>query len=328
MPKRILIFTCILVFALHLTGGPGRAAALQQEPTPQPVPMPQVVANSARLARQVLNILLAVHLLPDLAALAPTVVPPGSGQSLPPERWPEWPVLPVVSQRARQIYQEGLKRGNDPLHFSKVGDCQVIRQYFLGLFDESGTYFFGPKYDYLIRTVTYFAGSWGRVSEAVRTGFNVASVLTPASANPKTCQAGETPLECEFRAWRPSIVLVSMETWTNDRPTTAYEGYLRQIIEFAISNSVLPILATKADNLEGDQSINATVARLAAEYDIPLWNFWRAANPLPDHGLTGDGFHLTNGINFYDKPENLQKAWPVRNLTAAQAIDVVWKAVR
>ena len=326
MQRRILHLTLLLLVTLNLAGGTAaQAAGLSQQATPQP--MPQVVADSARLARQVLNILSEVHLLPDLASLAPTPVPSGTGQKLPPERWQEWPVLPVVSQRARQIYQEGLKRGNEPLHFSKVGDCQVIRQYFLGIYDDPGTYYFGPKYDYLIRTVTYFAGSWGRLSEAVRTGFNVASVLTPINANPKTCLPGETPLECEFRAWNPSIVLISMETWTPNRPTLAYEGYLRQIIDFALSHSVVPILATKADNKEGDNSINATIARLAAEYDIPLWNFWAAAQPLPAHGLTGDGFHLIPGSNFFDKPDTLQRAWPVRNLTGLQAIDVVWKAV-
>jgi hypothetical protein len=250
------------------------------------------------------------------------------GESLPPEQWQQWPVIPVVSQRARQIYQSGLAKGNDPKKFSKVGDCQNIRQYFLGMFDAPVTYYLGEKYGYLSSTISHFSGSWNRLSESVRTGFNVASVLTSLYANPGNCHPGESPIACEFRIWNPSIAIISMETWTAGRPTSLYESYLRQIVEFSISQGVLPILATKADNLEGDNSINLIVARIARDYDIPLWNFWAAAQPLPDHGLTGDNFHLTPGSNFFNRDGILSLGWPVRNLTALQAIDAVLKAVK
>ncbi len=173
-----------------------------------------------------------------------------------------------------------------------------------------------------------FKGSYTRVSMSVRTGFNVASVLAPMNSDPAQCKGGETPLECEFRLWNPSIAIISMETWTADRPTQAYEGYLRQIVDFVISRNVVPILATKADNLEGDHSINAMVARVAYEYDIPLWNFWAAADPLPNHGLESDGFHLTNGPSIITNPENLKMAWNMRNLTALQTLDLVWRTVK
>jgi hypothetical protein len=287
----------------------------------------QAALDSGRLVRHVVTMLVELRLLPDQTSLTPTVVPKGTGQSLPPEKWHDWPILPVVSDRATQIYLQGLEMGNIPTHFSKVGDCQNIRQYFLGMFDTPGTFALGKKYDYLNPTIAYFAGSWGRLSEAVRSGFNVASVLTPINANPKTCQPGETPLECEFRTWKPAYVLISMETWTKNRPTDTYEGYLRQIIDFAISKGTVPILATEADNIEGDYSINLIIARLAAEYDIPLWNFFSAAYPLQNNGLDSDKFHLTNAPNFFDHEDYMQKAWPWRNLTALQALDKVRKAV-
>ena len=259
----------------------------------------------------------------------PYVRPEGArGQTLPPEEWKKWPVVPVVSDRAREIYKAGIAAGNKPKHFSKVGDCQSIRQYFLGLFDSPGSYNLGEKYASLQKTIDYFSGSWTRKSEAVRTGFNVASVLTSLNANPENCKAGETPLDCEFRIWKPSMVIISMETWTPDRPAQVYENYLRQIVEYTLSKNVLPILATKADNLEGDHAINRIIAQVAADYDIPLWNFWRAVQPLTDHGLTEDGFHLTNGPNFYNSPKYLDLGWPVRNLTALRTINAVWKAVK
>jgi hypothetical protein len=252
----------------------------------------------------------------------------GQGARLPPEQWQEWPVLPVIDQRAQDVYRAGIAQGNDLKHFSKVGDCQNIRQYFLGLFDEGGTYRLGENYAYLQETIDYYSGNWMRESEAVRTGFNVASVLAPLQANPKNCMSSETPLACEIRIWNPSFVIISMETWSPDRPVQAYEDYLRQIVEYALTENVLPILATKADNLEGDHAINQIVARVAAQYDIPMWNFWAAVQPLKDQGLLEDRFHLSNGPNYYDSAESLDLGWPVRNLTALQTVDTVWKAVR
>jgi hypothetical protein len=253
---------------------------------------------------------------------------PHTGEKTSYKDWQNWPVLPVVSQRAREIYQRGLANGNDPSRFSKVGDCQVIRQYFLGYFDGGNQEWrFGdslPKYK---EVLSQFQGSYFRLSMAVRTGFNVASVLSAINADPKVCEAGETPLECENRDWNPSIAIISMETWTENRPTAAYEGYLRKIVDYLISQNVLPILATKADNLEGDNSINQMVARVAYEYDIPLWNFWAAAHPLPDHGLLEDGFHLTNGDSLLHG-DGLKIGWNLRNLTALQALDKVWREVR
>jgi lysophospholipase L1-like esterase len=106
-----------------------------------------------------------------------------------------------------------------------------------------------------------------------------------------------------------------------------FETYMRQIIEYTLQQGVIPILATKADNLEGDNSINRTIALLAHQYDVPLWNFWLAVQPLPDHGLQNDGVHLTFAKNHFDDPLDLQSAWPIRNLTALQVLDAVWRSV-
>ncbi len=161
---------------------------------------------------------------------------------------------------------------------------------------------------------------------AVWSGFNLASVLDPTWANPAFCRAGESPQACEYRLWRPAFVIISMETW-HGRTTEQYEDALRQVLDFWIEHGVVPILGTKADNREGDWSINATIARVAWEYDIPLWNFLMAAQPLEGYGTT-DGFHLTYAPDFYDNPENMRAAWPWRNLTALQSLDAVWRGVQ
>jgi hypothetical protein len=262
----------------------------------------------------------------DTATLEIPSATPDFCASLPKNWWMKMPVVPEISKNVKVIYKKGLAMGADPTHISKVGDCQSIRQYFFGNFDNPLSYRIGP-YDYLNPAIDYFHGSFDRLSLAVKTGWNVASVLSPLNANPTLCATNETPLECEFRVWNPSIAIISMETWTKDRPTDTYKEYLRQIVQYSIDHGVVPILATKADNLEGDQSINASIACLAREYDVPLWNFWKEVQPLPDHGLLADGFHLTNDHNRYDLASAMQAAWPHRNLTALMAVDKVWRAV-
>lgn len=257
------------------------------------------------------------------ASASASPLPAGEGQGegtptpdlrLPPEKWQDWPVVPQVSARAREIYQRGLALGNDPRAFSKIGDCQSIPSAFLGIYD-TDRYSFAPEYQSLQETVDFYKGSFNREGESVRGGFNTAAVLIPFRANAEVCQPGESPMACENRIHNPSLVFISLELSFEGRTPDVYEKYLRQIIEYNLEQGTLPILATKADNVEGDHSINATIAKLAYEYDLPLWNFWRAVQPLTNHGLDPDGFHLI-------KPDG----WNRRSFTALQVLDAVHRA--
>lgn len=240
--------------------------------------------------------------------------------------WMSLPVIPEVSARALEIYTEGISMGNDPNRFSKVGDCQNVPSMFVSIFDHPGFYTLGEEYEYLSETIDWYQGSFKHESEAVRRGFNAASVVSPVWADPETCEIGEDPLKCELRIQNPSIAIVSLETWWAGKPDN-YEKYVRQILETLIDNGVLPILTTKADNLEGDHHINSILAGLAHEYQIPLWNFWLAVQPLPNHGLMDDEFHLTFASNEFDDPLIMEAAWPWRNLTALQVLNAVRSAV-
>jgi len=254
---------------------------------------------------------------------APTATPKAP---LAKDAWMQMPAVPDgVSDRARSIYELGMTLGNDPAHFSVIGDCQNVSSYFLSTFDKPGDYSLGTEYAYLQPTIDYYQGSFSRLSLAVRGGFNAAAVISPLRSDPKSCNPNESPLNCELRTWRPSIVIVSMETWWSEKPATEYDKYMRRVLDRIIETGAVPIIATKADNLEGDNAINATIAQLAYEYDIPMWNFWAAVQPLPDHGLSPDGFHLTFARNFFDDPKRMQNAWPWRNLTALQTLDAVRK---
>ncbi len=243
-----------------------------------------------------------------------------------PGEWMDLPVIPEVSEATRAIYSRGIERGNDPRAFSKIGDCQNVPSLFLAPFDDPRLYSLGEEYAGLQETIDWYGGSFSRDSEAVRRGFNAASVISPFWSDPEMCESGESPLNCELRLNRPSVAIISLETWWEGAPEN-YEKYVREIIETTLAYDVVPILATKADDLEGGHQINALLADLAMEYEIPLWNFWRAVQPLPDHGLLEDGFHLTMAGNYFDDPQRMKKAWPWRNLTALQSLDQVRRIV-
>lgn len=237
--------------------------------------------------------------------------------------WQNWPVYPEsLSQYAREIYAAGIAAGNDPTRFSKIGDCQNINTYFLALYDDPSAYTLGEQYLDLQETIDYYAGSWSRQSISVRGGFNVATIFNPWFSNKEFCSENETPIDCELRVNKPSVVLISMEAWWNGDPAR-YEMHLRRIVDTVLTYNALPILATKADNLEGDYDINRSIVQIAYEYDLPVWNFWRAVQEIPRKGLEDDMFHLTHGLNDFSNAKNLRQGWPVRNLTALQAIDAV-----
>jgi len=267
---------------------------------------------------------------PTVDSPAATLVLPTATSRPPLEKdaWMQMPVVPVgVSDAMREVYQRGLEMGNAPTHFSVIGDCQNVSSYFLSVFEQPGEFSLGEEYAYLQPTVDYYQGSFSHVSVAVKGGFNAAAVISPLRSDKNVCNANESPLDCELRLWRPSIVFVSMETWWSQKPEEEYAKYMRKVLDRIIETGAVPIIATKADNLEGDNSINATVAQLAYEYDIPMWNFWAAVQPLPDRGLSDDGFHLTFARNFFDDPKRMENAWPWRNLTALQSLDAVHKSL-
>ena len=65
---------------------------------------------------------------------------PTEDTRLTPDDWQEWPIIPEVTETAREIYRKGIVMGNNPQAFSKVGDCQNVKQSFLGFFDHPGKY--------------------------------------------------------------------------------------------------------------------------------------------------------------------------------------------
>jgi len=250
---------------------------------------------------------------PDLGIVAPEAAPWLINGS----------IISMGGPVVRATYELGQELGNNPHAFSKIGDCNSEPPFFLVKFDE-GAYDLGP-YRYLQPAIDHFAGSFARKSAAVWTGNHAWAVLDPTWANPAMCLAGETPIACEFRVNRPSIVLIRLGTNESSTPDL-FETHLRQIIEFSLEHGTIPVLGTKADRLEGSDAINERIRALADEYEIPLWDFSRAADNIPGRGLRPDGFHMTYTAPLYNTPAALQTGHSVQNLTALMALDAVWRS--
>jgi hypothetical protein len=236
-------------------------------------------------------------------------------------------VVPGVSERAIEIYRRGLKLGNNPRVFAKVGDCNTENGRFLAMFEAAGGYQLGPRFNFLQATIDNFAGSFGRTSVAAASGFSPAAELSAVWADPQVCRAGEGPLQCEYRLVRPSFALIALGTHYGPN-MKEFENEYRQVIDESIRLGVVPILATKADDVEGNDRVNPIIRRLAAEYELPLWDFWLAAQPLPGDGLADDGIHLTFGRSNFADPWAMSRGWTWRNLTALLALEAVWGGVR
>ncbi|MGZ6346231.1 MAG: hypothetical protein ACXWNC_01505 [Anaerolineales bacterium] len=243
---------------------------------------------------------------------------------LPTDFWENQPVIPQeISERVREIYKLGLTLGNNPHIFSRIGDCASAAPDFLVGFDSK--YNLGTHTD-LQTAIDYFRGSFQRPSLAAKNGLNTAGLLTSLWTGDQ-CLSNESLLDCQYRLDHPGFAIISVgtnESYYVHHTPGVFEINLRAIIEDTMEKGIIPILGTKADNLEGDNSINATIALLAQEYQLPLWNFWKAAQPLPNHGLA-DASHLTSVsyLNFTDFsiPHSLEYGMQVRNLTALEMLN-------
>ncbi len=228
--------------------------------------------------------------------------------------WRDWPVLPVVSDTAADIYWYGVQElGTDPHVISRIGDCHSEPNVFLGVYD-SDYYELSEENQYLNVVIDYFKGSFDTTSYSVHSGMSVSSVLTDVWADPDVCLDGETALDCEIRVHNPSIMFVNLgSNWIKGVDMEVYYGYLSEIVQTLLDHGILPILSSKADNVEGDYGINETTAQVARDFDIPYFNFFTISQRLANHGLDPekDGIHLST------------EAWNWRNFYALKTLYVV-----
>ena len=244
------------------------------------------------------------------------------------------PYLSDLSPRVAEVFRAGQARGNRANVFALIGDSNTENPKFFRQFD-TGPYDLGARYSYLQDTVTYFAGSFNRVSPAARGGFNTGKLLDPGQADSAQCASGETPVACELRLQRPSVALVLIGTG-DQHSWQGFEERFRRVVQMTIDAGVVPVLITKGDDLEHrDNSapsgfINGVIRRVAAEYQVPLLNLSQVLDSLPARGFIEDGFHYNfpaDGRSADFTPDKLVYGFNQRNLTALQALDALRRTI-
>lgn len=250
-------------------------------------------------------------------------------------------IITGITRRSREIFEQGQQRGNRANVFSKVGDSLTVATFVLHPIGW-GRYNL-REYGYLEPVVRYFstenartANAFANISLAADNSWTTEDILNPAAANPAFCQSGETPLACEYRLVQPALALILVGT--NDAAEIAVSVYrenMRQIIDVTINNGIIPVVSTIPDRPGFENQVvqfNAIVRDLAREYDIPLWDYGRAMRLLPNNGLSDDGVHpswpsgdVIVAADFTAR--NLQYGYTLRNLTALQVLDALWRQI-
>lgn len=226
---------------------------------------------------------------------------------------------PDVITHVLAIYAEGQTQGRNPYAFSRLGDSTIEPPHFFYRFD-STPYHLG-EYAYLQRTITHYSGSFGYDNVSVQRGLHIWGALDPMWAR-YPCEAGEHMLACEIRLHNPSTMIIRLGSNDSSSPEHIRDSF-EQVITYCLDAGVIPILGTKADRY-GDyaDTTNTTIRQLAAEYAVPLWDFDRVAQTLPDNGLISDRVHLSY---FYAHDWRLERGFTtghgLHNLTGLIMLD-------
>ncbi len=228
----------------------------------------------------------------------------------------------AVKQHVIEIYSAGQARGRNPGAFSKLGDSLIATPDFLTQFDK-GLYNLGSYY-YLQSAIDHFSGSYERYGVALRPGLHAWGVFDPLWANKEWCQANETLLACEFRLYNPTVLLILLGSNDSGSPD-GFDYNIRKVVEFSIENGVIPVIVTKADRFEGPENRNNIILRqIAADFQVPLWDFDLVAETLPGRGLKEDQVHLTVFLeNDYTMSVAYETGHGTHNLSALMVLESI-----
>jgi hypothetical protein len=197
---------------------------------------------------------------------------------------PNWLSIPSLP-RAKALLQAAAKAGRDMRFFTVAGDSNALWFSYHGRIG-TGNFEYGRN-GYLRNTVVArFDPSFAHEGVAVGGGLRAADMFDASRNKPPICRGDEGVLACELRTSKASIVLVQLGTgdkfvWKD------FEDNYRAILNYALANNVLPILFTKADDLDSQHggasqdTLNNVIRKLAAEYQLPMADLYAATRSLP-----------------------------------------------
>jgi len=269
--------------------------------------------------------------------------------------WEELPVVPalgpVVAGHLEKVVDRGVRFGNRPGVFAKIGDSITASPSFLqALACQS------PRlgaWRGLRGTLEFFAAapvprgsevagcgvsdSYSRVGVAAVPGWRAVDALAPLESPPEC--AGLPAVGCELRLVRPSVALIMFGT--NDLTeftAVQFRRDLARVTRLVAGAGTIPVLSTIPPRPRWPFSrraarFNAEIAALAENRALPLWNYWRqmVAPGVPGLGLGDDGVHPSalcppcTAIDF--RPEGLRQGYALRNLGALRVLDRLRRSV-
>jgi hypothetical protein len=238
------------------------------------------------------------------------------------------PVIPQVSRTMEGVYRYGQALGNRSHVVTKVGDSVSANPMYLNPFSRDD-HDLGP-YDFLEETLRFFGPGMITNSVASRIGMTTYVVFDPLWADKERCNPGETPLTCEYRRAQPSIAMILFGPNDVRHMTDAeFDVQMRQLVTETIDKGIIPVLSTFSvdpDDTLWWQSINFNLrlSEIAAEFEVPLINFWAAARILPEYGLDEDAIHIANSGFPNIKFSTGHEAWygtSLQNLLALRMLD-------
>jgi hypothetical protein len=249
--------------------------------------------------------------------------------------------LSGVTAHSRQIFLQGQRLGNRANVFSRVGDSITASPYFLtpiGL----GQYDLGA-YGYLSGVIGYFSSANARAGNsfvnpplAAGGGWSAFNLLDPNRSSKPDC-GFDPPLVCEYKLVKPAVALILVGT--NDSGSGSadqFAGNLRQIVQTSIDMGVIPVVSTippkriDADQTARVEAFNRVIRAVAQQYDVPLWDYFAVMETAPNGGMSADGLHPSvppDGATGRFSAANLQYGYTLRNLTALQTLNVIWRQV-
>ncbi len=238
------------------------------------------------------------------------------------------------SNNTHTIYVRGQRKGNQPNVFAKVGDSITASYHALHPLGD-GSYNL-HDYQHLQATIDYFStgpsNGFKRDSQAAGVGWNAAAVLLSRFADPTQCEAGESPLECEYRLLQPAFALIMLGT--NDVgyvPLETYRYNMQRIIDISIERGIIPIISTIPPRRGYEEQVlrfNQIIRELAQRNAIPLWDYGYAMAVNLPSSLTVDGVHPSLPLRGHEDAanftaDNLNYGYVLRNLSALYVLDAL-----
>lgn len=235
---------------------------------------------------------------------------------------------PETRQHIDEIYVRGQEIGRNPNAFSKLGDSTIMSPGLLVQFDQEA-YNLGD-FAYLQVIIDQYTGSFERYGAATHVGLHSWTVFDPMIADNSWCLGNENVLACELRLHNPSIIFIRLGSNDAGIPES-FDQHTREVVQYAIDNGVIPIIGTKADRFEGEDNINNQILRqIAADYNVPLWDFDLLAATLPGRGLDPeDNVHINKATvtSDYTQPAAFQSGQAMQDLSAILMLHSIWEEI-